>query len=369
MLAQFVKPFCIFDCTTRFASVLLTDRDLELQINAWSFIVTDTKALHRSITELISLYLRIMTDDQKGVNLNDLFHRVVSRMLQERLPYNVQESLGEARKSFDENDSMNDIVTHLINATKRLVAFKQTPKVHAVEYNSGEAEQLALTHEPKDQVATGQRTVDVEALVAELKRMSVTQPPTSNTGAVPKTNAQLRRERYNASKKARANQVKQTGQPYTPQQKQQQPQQNQYQGKQQNGSSQNNNYNTRNRFVARWPEGKPYKTGSSLSQEFNRHFDNACFRCGYSGHLSSACRTYPERQPIMLLCNVCRQGLHEKCRSKRYNVQDGKNNPHSIEAQQAIGKILQEMSGIKTYQQSQNRGGGYGGQASVEYHN
>jgi hypothetical protein len=77
--------------------------------------------------------------------------------------------------------------------------------------------------------------------------------------------------------------------------------------------------------VTPWPENKPYmsKNGNQLSDAFNDHFRDFCFRCGHSSHQGRDCRTYPDRTPIMTLCTRCRQGLHEDCKSKRRDLTGG----------------------------------------------
>jgi hypothetical protein len=77
--------------------------------------------------------------------------------------------------------------------------------------------------------------------------------------------------------------------------------------------------------VTPWPENKPYmsKNGNQLSEAFNDHFRDFCFRCGHSSHQGRDCRTYPDRTPIMTLCTRCRQGLHEECKSKRRDLVAG----------------------------------------------
>jgi hypothetical protein len=78
-------------------------------------------------------------------------------------------------------------------------------------------------------------------------------------------------------------------------------------------------------FVTPWPENKAYmsKNGNQLSEAFNEHFRDFCFRCGHSSHQGKDCRIYPDRTPIMTLCTRCRQGLHEDCKSKRRDLAGG----------------------------------------------
>ena len=59
------------------------------------------------------------------------------------------------------------------------------------------------------------------------------------------------------------------------------------------------------------------KSGNSLSQEFEQHFKDHCYKCGHISHRGEDCRIYKSDTAILSLCEVCRQGLHNECKSKR----------------------------------------------------
>jgi hypothetical protein len=80
----------------------------------------------------------------------------------------------------------------------------------------------------------------------------------------------------------------------------------------------------RHKFVEPWPDNCPYVStnGNRLTKEFEKWFENSCYKCGHSSHSATKCRVYPEKTTILTLCTRCRQGLHENCKSKRKGLPD-----------------------------------------------
>jgi hypothetical protein len=72
------------------------------------------------------------------------------------------------------------------------------------------------------------------------------------------------------------------------------------------------------KFVKPYPM-KPYmsKSGNGLSKEIEEWFKGYCSKCGHFSHRMADCKTYPEKGTCLSLCCVCRQGMHDVCRSKR----------------------------------------------------
>ena len=92
------------------------------------------------------------------------------------------------------------------------------------------------------------------------------------------------------------------------------------QGQSQNKDSQKNKKKfSKPYFVKPWPMGKEYlsKNGNTLRKEFEDHFRDVCHRCGHSSHTADNCRTYTDRTTYLTLCEICRQGLHDCCKSRR----------------------------------------------------
>jgi hypothetical protein len=85
----------------------------------------------------------------------------------------------------------------------------------------------------------------------------------------------------------------------------------------------NDNYqgdDYRPRFVKPWPQGKKYRARNGrFRSEFETHFAGFCHRCGHSSHFAANCRIY--RDFCDVLCEVCRQGCHTICRSRRTDLQ------------------------------------------------
>jgi len=58
-----------------------------------------------------------------------------------------------------------------------------------------------------------------------------------------------------------------------------------------------------------------FNSDGMYSEEFIRHFEGACLRCGLLNHVSSECRKY---ELFGKFCETCRQGFHDTCRHPYY---------------------------------------------------
>ncbi len=117
------------------------------------------------------------------------------------------------------------------------------------------------------------------------------------------------------------------------------------QGYDRKGGRFNSRPKSRARTVRPWPRNKEYKnkSGTKLYPEIEAHFKDFCFRCGLSNHSASQCRFYPERTPILTLCDLCHSGFHDKCKHPHFKeqrqAQDGKadgNSPAVLKKLEAL---------------------------------
>ena len=104
----------IFDIVSQFASRILTANEIEQQVQHWKLDTSSQMALDSSLSTLISLFSKILKDENDEYNLVDCFNRVLSRILTEKLPYSVTQYLNECRFKFRSNSSMRDMTELLL---------------------------------------------------------------------------------------------------------------------------------------------------------------------------------------------------------------------------------------------------------------
>jgi len=129
-----------------------------------------------------------------------------------------------------------------------------------------------------------------------------------------------KQQQHQQQQQQQPQQQQQQAQPQQPQQSQQQ--QNPATDKKKGGDKGNFKKKYISGFVQPWPANCSYlsKNGNMLKPEFESHFRGHCHKCGHSSHRALKCKTYPETTTILTLCERCRQGLHEVCRSKRRDL-------------------------------------------------
>jgi hypothetical protein len=319
----------LFAIVSQFSSRILTASEIEQQIQVWKLDTSSQKALDASLASLISLFSKLLKDDQGEYNLVDCFERIVSRILNERLPFAVTQYLNECRFKFKATSTMRDLTELLLGGLKRLVTWKNQTQTKAIVGENVYSEDLVHQHNMSNPAISHMLPQIHPAILgpAPAQLQSV-----QNLGATPKKK----------KKKSKVNAVAQNGaQNLTQGQNQQQT--NRYG----NNTPRAQPSGSKHTFVEQWPMGKNYKMGSGLSREFNEFFRNHCFRCGHSSHQARECKIYTERTPIMSLCGTCRQGMHEKCKSRRYgpnaNANQMRTSEHSLQAQQNVVKVLTEL--------------------------
>jgi hypothetical protein len=103
-------------------------------------------------------------------------------------------------------------------------------------------------------------------------------------------------------------------------------------------------YRSTNKFVKPWPFGKHLnENGDDLSQQFYNYFENFCFKCGHDSHVAKYCRTYREYGNIHDLCQICMQGLHKNCLSRRYDLRNESNEQENESDNSYVKEMLDKL--------------------------
>lgn len=284
----------LFKIVSTYSTIAVTKQSLEKQINKWKLNISSVEAMNDSIMNLLDLLNKSRED--YGIakpDTHSLFLQVIAQINRsEKLPTAVYDKLFEARLRVHEDDKFWKIlqvigsICHLRLRTERKVTTK------------------AITYVPDSQLE--KLTAQVQAIALQAK----------------------------------------------PDQKQQQPKKEPMQDGQSTEKKKGKKGNFKKRkygFVTPWPEDKPYlsKSGNALRAEFEEHFREFCHKCGHSKHRAPDCLIYPEKTVILTLCKVCRQGLHEVCKSKRPDLVKKQEKPDpqvkAVQTYQELANLQQQM--------------------------
>jgi hypothetical protein len=287
----------MFAVISTYSDQVYTRAELEKKINQWTLNNSSHRALRQSVVALLEL-LQKTTDHDFMNDKPELFRLCITRIQMEKLPMVIHTALNEARMKIRSTDTMVDLTQTLLAALNRYVGMKppkgSAAKLEAARYDS--QPQGAVTYP----IFPPQLAI----------------PPPATP--IPAQTGNGRRDKGNQSRGRNQQQRGQKGRDRSASR-----------GRNLRGEDRKKNPKNGDRkkpsFVTPWPENKPYmsKNGNQLSEAFNDHFREFCFRCGHSSHQGRDCRTYPDRTPIMTLCTRCRQGLHEECKSKRRDLTAG----------------------------------------------
>ena len=229
----------------------------------------------------------------------DLFKQAVSIIRrQDNLPRPVVDALDKARMRVREGDSFGEITQILASACHRYIGMRPSKNGNG----NGNGQVKAITVQPLAIEYDGQANY-VKAIV--------------------QAGGQNQKQPQDKQKNQHQNQKNQ--------QKQQSPKKNQQQkqdgNKQTDGQAQGKkNWKSKGKgapsFVQPWPANCGYlsKNGNTLKAEFEAHFRGFCFKCGHSSHVANTCKIYPEKTTVLTLCDRCRQGLHDVCKSRRRDL-------------------------------------------------
>ena len=272
----------------------MTRTEIELAINRWRLDGSSIPALSTSLIELHSLLDKNRDDyQQRKPNQPQLFKMMISRiMTTPDLPYYIRESLQTARMRIRPDDQLDDLQTTLNAACQRYVGYK--PRHAQVKQSTAPKPQgpLAIEHKPGGAKITAG-------------------PPKAYP---PQQNPPEPEEKKQGKGRGGKGRGKNSEAPTT------------VVGNSPDGAPARGRGRGRGRqrnWVRPWPQDRPYlsKNGNKISKEFEEWFAGFCSKCGHASHSASDCLLYPEKATILTCCSRCSQGLHEVCRSKRFDLQ------------------------------------------------
>lgn len=227
----------------------------------------------------------------------ELFRLCITRIQMEKLPVAIHIALNEARMKKRSTDTMVDLTQTLLGALNRNVGMKP-PK--------GSAAKLEANRQ--DFQPQGATAYPVFLPQLTMPPPPVTNQPQTQNGARPRNNQNKNKNQGQQQNQGQRNRDRSSNRG-----------RNSREDKKKNPKS---GGGRKSNFVTPWPENKTYlsKNGNQLSNAFNDHFRDFCFRCGHSSHQGKDCPIYTNRTPIMSLCTHCRQGLHDDCKSRRRDL-------------------------------------------------
>jgi len=290
----------LFKVVSTFATRVVTRQSLEKQINSWRLVNTSEADMSMSLVVLIDLLNKNREDyGSEEASYPDLFKQAVSIIRrQDNLPRPVVDALDKARMRVREGDSFGEITQILASACHRYIGMRPSKNGNG----NGNGQVKAITVQPL--------AIEYDGQAAYVK-------------AIAQAGGQNQKQPQDKQKNQHQNQKNQ--------QKQQSPKKNQQQkqdgNKQTDGQAQGKkNWKGKGKgapsFVQPWPANCGYlsKNGNTLKAEFEAHFRGFCFKCGHSSHVANTCKIYPEKTTVLTLCDRCRQGLHDVCKSRRRDL-------------------------------------------------
>jgi hypothetical protein len=323
----------MFAVISTYSDQVYTRAELEKKINQWTLNNSSHRALRQSVVALLEL-LQKTTDHDFMNDKPELFRLCITRIQMEKLPMVIHTALNEARMKIRSTDTMVDLTQTLLAALNRYVGMKP-PKGATAKLEVARQDPYSQYH-------------GAVAYPVFPPQLATPIPPPAMP--VPEKKGNGNRDKRSQGKGGNKQQRDRKGR-----------ERSASRGRNSKGNdgknSPRNGDKKKPSFVTPWPENKPYmsKNGNQLSEAFNDHFRDFCFRCGHSSHQGRDCRTYPDRTPIMTLCTRCRQGLHEDCKSKRRDLVGGGDNNMAEMKQimQAQAMLLRGLmitpGGVATY--------------------
>ena len=290
----------LFKVISVLASNILTISDLEKAINGWTLNNTDDRTMYKSLTTLLDLLKRSMEHRNRDAPINypELFRQAITRIQRDpHLPVFVHKALNEGRLRIRDTDRIPDLNQIIVGSLNGYIGMKPKNIVKTGGIaNGGKKESIskvyALEYNPTQ-------------VTPSILHDSCTPPKTQQTQQ--SNGTQKKQNPKNAPP------ISSKSAPSTPNTK-----------KKFSGGQQGNKRYSKFKFVEPWPTGKRYvsKNGNALTKECEEHFHGFCFRCGHSSHTSDNCKIYPDKTVFLTLCDTCKQGFHEECRSKRWKVRE-----------------------------------------------
>jgi hypothetical protein len=277
----------MFDIISTYSTSMMTQNELEMKINNWKLDTSSLESLIYSATTLIDLYKKNATS---GILASDLITQVTAKIQsQQSLPSFISPLLTEFRLKIRPNDKMHTLSGGLLACLKRCVRHNQKEQSQAHTKNVPPKHVKSLqpsTPKPQSVTPAQINIIRPPFVVSQNTSDGTTKQKHPQAPAQPKNTQQsttLPTVTWNSTRTYPPNKFGRT-------------------------------------FVRPFVEPNPNHKGNRVSKAFEAHFLSDCFRCGDSSHKSSDCRLYPERTAVVTVCNVCGQGLHDVCRSKRRGI-------------------------------------------------
>ena len=287
----------LFSTISTMAPQIMTRADLEKKINNWKLSNASLSDMSKSLVELSTL-INKNHDEYPTPMLPAVLHRaMISRILQQNdLPYAVRTSLTEARLRIRDTDTLSEANTALDSACKKFLGARipRSKLVKTDEKTNKNAN--AIKYPPPKYHLAG--TLGTDHDVLEQKK-----PGANKQGQGRTEGKDSGKGKIDGVQQKKSN-FKQDGKsPYTQQ-----------------------NDRGNRQFVKPWNPNIPHtsKSGNQLTKDFEEWMKGFCHRCGYGNHAAKDCRTYPSRTTVLTLCQVCNQGLHVDCLSKRKDILERK---------------------------------------------
>jgi len=279
----------LFSTVSTMSSNQHSQTDLENKINLWRIDNRDKTRMFVSICELYSLINKNREDfATKSPHPPTIFRQMIAQIQKQTdLPPIIREALNTARLRIRDSDPENELNITLLSACNKYVGWRGSGSkttVKAITYNKS-------------------------TVPAQTAPPDTTADPPGMSSRPPQTKPAKKEFRM----KMKMNDDEEEDESSTDDARQSY--QNRNRLRRQNSGM--TNYKGR-KFVRPYPD-KPYlnRAGNGLSKDFEEWFKGYCVKCGHFSHEMADCKTYPEKSTCLSLCCVCRQGMHDVCRSKR----------------------------------------------------
>ncbi len=314
----------VYGMVTMYSSKISTRPELERKLFVWKLDNTSSETIMKTVLELIEIITKLNEDEieENKVEQHVLYKKIISRIQQEKFPNFVVSGLDEAYVRIHRDHTILELTQLILNPLQRFAGMRQAQSKNQVHQISSDS-----------QVIPGNSSsVPMQFTVPPPPITQVKQVQNAGTG-----NAQKNQKPKQEGKNKNRNQNDGKKDNYVRKEK-----------RFERSDKYDRRMPKRQNFVEPWPVGKNYlsKNGNTLTGEFENHFRGFCFKCGHSSHQSDQCRIYPDKTIILDICSRCRQGLHETCKSRRYDLTSGvkKDGQDSLMSSSEMVKALEMIT-------------------------
>jgi len=266
---------------------ILTRTALESKLKDWKLVLTNEKDMQDSICNLFDM-LNKNRDDFQSVEpqIADLYRMAITKIIHmDGIPASISEQLYQARLKIRDEDSFNECL--------QIVKAVLMKWLHMRAANKAKFPKVKLLTMSDTKLSFPKAQVDgFPKQKGKAKAPKVVFPPRGSQSTQVATSTFPPPPRYQ-------NTGPKKGKP----------------------QMQTDGFKVR-RFVNPWPKDKVYlnQSGNKLTKEFEAYFSGHCHKCGHSSHNADQCLTYPNKTTVLTLCELCRQGMHDICKSKRPGI-------------------------------------------------